>query len=92
MMTGFLIAAAVVVYVVALGWLVVRAVDSDRPLRWVVTACVWVVMGFGLVINGINASEQEAQGPCIREATGYAYVNRVMVPYTYCAERGTWVK
>lgn len=87
-MGGFFIAVVVVAFVGLIGWLFFRAVEDEDWRYWLGLGAA-LAIGLGLVINAAN--EDAAQGPCLREETGYMMSGKVMVPYTYCVERGTWV-
>jgi hypothetical protein len=66
-----------------------RWIESERWLsRWGLLCVALIVAALTWGINAANA--EDSSGPCLREQTGYTLVGKVMVPYTYCAERGKW--
>lgn len=91
-MTGFVAAAAVVAWLALLCFLGWGSLEFDRAWPWLIGICAWLVVTFGLVFNA--AAEEDAKGPCLREETSYQWnpATKTVMPYTYCADRGTWSK
>lgn len=90
-MTGFLIAAALVAYVVAIRILISVAVRF--PLIGLPLMALWVIGGMGLFLNAALDAETEA-GPCHRYETHIQFnaAAKTMMPYKVCVERGEWIE
>ena len=90
-MIQYILIAAGIVSV--LGFLVLCLWKTlDGELLWIIPLVI-VVIGIIATIMYVN-NKQSAQGPCLKEQTSYAYnaATKTVMPYTYCAEQGTWVK
>lgn len=97
MITAFLIAAAVVLWIAGIFVLLAVSVElmDSRPRRisgWLTLAALllWITGGLAVVIH--QTTQDDAKGPCLHEETNYVLVGKVMTPYTVCTERGTWKK
>lgn len=68
-----------------------RALD-DGSLLDIVVAITLVVILVAVILK--SATEEEAQGPCLKKETSYTYNagTKTMMPYTKCVERGEWIK
>lgn len=91
-MMGYIFTATLIVaYLVALIGTLIIAVDNE-DWRWLVPFTVLLIL---LIAFGIkSATEEEAQGPCLKKETSYTYNagTKTMMPYTKCVERGEWIK
>lgn len=88
-MTGFLISAIIVIYIVVFVWMFSRAIDGDRVA--IVGVCFLLFITFGLVINSIIKTE--AKGPCHQYETQLIYnpATKTMMPSRVCVLRGEWI-
>lgn len=91
-MSGFIFAAIFVAWLLFVCWTGTKAMDEERWLsKWSLACFLAVVIGLGAIINA--AQSDADSGPCLREGTGLIPVGKGgLVPYTYCAERGTWTE
>lgn len=92
---SLLIGLCVVAYVAFWVLAISLIVDGDTWLHNAVgylMATIAVAVLAGAAMWLVNTDND--QGPCLREETGYAWnaSTRTMMPYTHCAERGTWVE
>jgi MFS family permease len=91
-MIGYIFQAIIVVaYLAALIGTLIMAVDNE-DWRWFVPFTVLLILLIAFAIK--SATEEEAQGPCLKKETSYTYnsATKTMMPYTKCVERGEWVK
>ena len=93
-MTGYIIAAAFVLWAGALFGTLYQTVFARSTAR----AAAWAVVLFGLLILGLGtalnfADQQAADGPCLRYETGMHYnpATKTAMLYRRCAERGEWI-
>ena len=93
-MTGYIIAAAFVLWAGALFGTLYQTVFARSTAR----AAAWAAVLFGLLILSIGATinfadQQAAVGPCLRYETGMQYnpATKTAMPYRRCAERGEWI-
>ncbi|RHA38722.1 hypothetical protein [Cellulomonas rhizosphaerae] len=87
---GVIVLVGLVAFLAAIWWAVAAADEFDCGIivRFAPLA-ILVIVGVALLVQA--SRDEEAKGPCLREETGYTMVGKVMTPYTYCVERGTWV-
>lgn len=89
-MEGFIIAAVVVTWLASVIFCFDRAIRSNRPLVWMLSAVMLLVLGFGFVIQaGIDANNS---GPCLayEERSVYDPALKIMRKADVCVERGVW--
>lgn len=93
-MMAFLIAAVMILWVIAIIYTGIMAMESR--IWWIRWACA--AMCFGLMVAAVGAAlnmaaQQTATGPCLRYETGMHYnpATKTTMPYRRCAERGEWI-
>lgn len=93
-MTGYALAAAIVLWVGAVFCALYQTVFASSETR----AAAWAAVLFGVLTLGLGAAfnletYQAAVGPCLRYETGMQYnpATKTVMPYRSCAERGEWI-
>ncbi len=69
--------------------------EKEKPHQAVWHAlCAFAILATLITMTAMDIGQDEEQGPCLHEATGYAYnpATKTTDPYTYCDQRGTWSK
>lgn len=89
-MEGFIIAAVVVAWFASVIFCFDRAIRSNRPFVWMLSAVMLVVLGFGFVIQA--AIDSNESGPCLayEERSVYDPALKIMRKADVCVERGVW--
>lgn len=88
-MEFILIAAMVVGWFALMIWLIDKSFDGPQWLLILSICCTLSLAGFIYLV-----SKEEDKGPCLRKETSMMYnaATKTMMPYTYCVERGEWIK
>lgn len=89
-MEGFIIAAVVVAWFASVIFCFDRAIRSNRPLVWMLSAAMLLVLGLGFTIQ--QAIDEQKEGPCLayEERSVYDPALKVMRKADVCIERGVW--
>lgn len=97
-MTGYIIAAAFVLWAGALFGTLYQTALARSTARAAAWAAAWAAVLFGVLTLGLGtalnfADQQAAVGPCLRYETGVQYnpATKTVMPYRRCAERGEWI-
>ena len=86
----------IIIATLIIGWigLFIFFIDASftRDGRFIIGAAVLAVIALAIIID--IAKQENNQGPCIEKKTAYQYnsATKTMMPYTYCVDRGKWVK
>ena len=89
-MEGFIIAAVVVAWLASVIFCFDRAIRSNCPFVWMLSAAMLLILGFGFVIQAsIDANDS---GPCLayEERSVYDPALKIMRKADVCVERGVW--
>ena len=89
-MEGFIIAAVVVAWLASVIFCFDRAIRSNRPLVWMLSAVVLLFLGFGFVIQA--SIDSNDSGPCLayEERSVYDPALKIVRKADVCVERGVW--
>ena len=90
-MEGFIIAVVVVAWLASVIFCFDRAIRTNRPLVWMLSAAMLLVLGFGFVIQASIDANADS-GPCLAygERSVYDPALKIMRKADVCVERGVW--